>query len=212
MSDPYAGYPNLTFQRPEPHVLQVVLDSPGLNAVDRDVHRQLADVWLTIDRDPDVRVALLTGAGRAFSAGGSFDLIDESHNASPAAVRAAIAVLDSAAVAPGGRRIAVLGDMLELGAQSARLHAELAAPLAAADIALVYTVGDDMARLHAALPERMRGAHCASAVEMAPVIAAALRPGDVVTVKGSLGIRMAVIVKHLLAGEPAPVASNATAR
>jgi len=157
----------------------------------------------------------LPGRGRRHTIalrGGSFDLIDESYNASPAAVRAAIAVLDSAAVAPGGRRIAVLGDMLELGAQSARLHAELAAPLAAADIALVYTVGDDMARLHAALPERMRGAHCASAVEMAPVIAAALRPGDVVTVKGSLGIRMAVIVKHLLAGEPAPVASNATAR
>jgi UDP-N-acetylmuramoyl-tripeptide--D-alanyl-D-alanine ligase len=157
----------------------------------------------------------LPGRGRRHAValrGGSFDLIDESYNASPAAVRAAIAVLGGAAVAPGGRRIAVLGNMLELGAASGRLHAELAAPLVAADIALVFTVGDDMARLHAALPERMRGVHCDTAVEMASVIAAALRPGDVVTVKGSLGTRMAVIVKHLVAGEPAPVASCEAAR
>jgi UDP-N-acetylmuramoyl-tripeptide--D-alanyl-D-alanine ligase len=143
--------------------------------------------------------------------GGSFDLIDESYNASPAAVRAAIAVLSAADISLGGRRIAVLGDMRELGAESGRWHAELAEPLVKAKISLVYTVGDDMARLYAALPERMRGAHCASAVEMAPIIAAALRPGDVVTVKGSLSMRMAVIVKHLLAGVPAPAASCATA-
>jgi enoyl-CoA hydratase len=67
----------LTFEHPEPGVLKVVLDGPNLNAVDPTVHRELADVWLVIDRDPDVRVALLTGAGRAFSAGGSFDLIEE---------------------------------------------------------------------------------------------------------------------------------------
>jgi enoyl-CoA hydratase len=65
----------LRFERPRPGVLQIVLDGPGLNAVDHQVHRQLADVWMTVDRDPDVRVALLTGAGRAFSAGGSFDLL-----------------------------------------------------------------------------------------------------------------------------------------
>jgi UDP-N-acetylmuramoyl-tripeptide--D-alanyl-D-alanine ligase len=131
--------------------------------------------------------------------GGSFDLIDESYNASPAAVRAAIAVLGTADVALGGRRIAVLGNMLELGADSARLHAELADPLVKARIARVYTVGDDMARLHAALPARLRGEHRATSSEMAEIIAAALRPGDVVTVKGSLGSRMAIIVKRLLA-------------
>jgi UDP-N-acetylmuramoyl-tripeptide--D-alanyl-D-alanine ligase len=161
------------------------------------------------------RLTGLPGRGRRQTvalSGGSFDLIDESYNASPAAVRAAIAVLASATAAPGGRRIAVLGNMLELGADSGRLHAELAAPLIAADIALVFTVGDDMAHLHAALPERMRGAHCATAVEMAPIIAAALRPGDVVTVKGSLGTRMSVIVKHLFAGEPVPVAASDAAR
>jgi enoyl-CoA hydratase len=75
VTDPYDAFPNLRFERPEPGVLQIVLDGPGLNAVDHQVHRQLADVWLTVDRDPDVRVALLTGAGRAFSAGGSFELL-----------------------------------------------------------------------------------------------------------------------------------------
>jgi UDP-N-acetylmuramoyl-tripeptide--D-alanyl-D-alanine ligase len=139
--------------------------------------------------------------------GGSAELIDESYNASPAAIRAAIAVLGAATVPPGGRRIAVLGNMLELGAESGRLHVELAAPLAAAGVDLVFTVGDDMARLHAALPVAMRGDHCSDAAEMAGVIAAALRPGDIVTVKGSLGSRMTVIIKHLLAGERLPSAA-----
>lgn len=76
MSEPYAPYPDLAFAWAEPGILQIILDSPGLNAVDANIHRQLADVWLTIDRDPRVRVALLTGAGKAFSAGGSFDLVE----------------------------------------------------------------------------------------------------------------------------------------
>jgi len=75
VSDPYAPFPDLTFDRPAPGVLRITLDGPGLNAVDHAVHRQLADVWLAVDRDPDTAVALLRGAGRAFSAGGSFDLI-----------------------------------------------------------------------------------------------------------------------------------------
>jgi enoyl-CoA hydratase len=57
-------------------VLGIVLAGPGLNAVSAAMHRELADVWLEIDRDPDVRVALVRGEGRAFSAGGSFELID----------------------------------------------------------------------------------------------------------------------------------------
>jgi enoyl-CoA hydratase len=71
----YDDFPNLRFERPSDAVLQIVLDGPGLNAVDHAVHRQLADVWLVVDRDPEVRVALLTGAGRAFSSGGSFELL-----------------------------------------------------------------------------------------------------------------------------------------
>ena len=76
-ADAYAAFGGLTFERPAEGVLRIVLDGPNLNAVDRRVHRELADVWLAVDRDPATRVALLTGAGRAFSAGGSFELLDE---------------------------------------------------------------------------------------------------------------------------------------
>jgi enoyl-CoA hydratase len=76
VADLYAEYRELKFERPSPGVLSVVLDAPGLNSVSPRMHRELADVWRTIDRDPEARVALLRGAGKAFSAGGSFDLID----------------------------------------------------------------------------------------------------------------------------------------
>jgi enoyl-CoA hydratase len=77
VTDAYAAFPHLTFDRPAEGVVRITLDGPGLNAVDRDVHRELADVWLAVDRDEDTNVALLRGAGRAFSAGGSFELLDE---------------------------------------------------------------------------------------------------------------------------------------
>jgi len=75
--DRYDAFPHLRFDRPAPGVLTITLDGPGLNAVDLDVHRELADVWLAVDRDPETRVAVLQGAGKAFSAGGSFELLDE---------------------------------------------------------------------------------------------------------------------------------------
>jgi enoyl-CoA hydratase len=80
MSDAYGAFPGLTIDRPADGVLRITLDAPGLNAVSPAVHRELADVWLTIDRDPETRVALLRGAGKAFSAGGSFDLLGEMIN------------------------------------------------------------------------------------------------------------------------------------
>jgi len=72
----YGSFTELTFDRPAEGVLRITLDAPGLNAVSHDVHRQLADVWQAVDRDPDTNVALLRGAGKAFSAGGSFELLD----------------------------------------------------------------------------------------------------------------------------------------
>jgi enoyl-CoA hydratase len=72
----YEEYPSLAFDEAAPGVLRITLDAPGLNAVGEQMHRDLADVWSTIDRDPDVRVALLRGAGKAFSSGGSFDLLE----------------------------------------------------------------------------------------------------------------------------------------
>ncbi len=79
-SDPYAPFTDLQFDRPEPGVLRITLDGPNLNAVGPAVHPQLADVWLTVDRDADTKVAVLQGAGRAFSAGGSFELIERIMN------------------------------------------------------------------------------------------------------------------------------------
>ncbi|HMD47235.1 MAG TPA: enoyl-CoA hydratase/isomerase family protein [Acidimicrobiales bacterium] len=77
MDDPYASFTTLRFDRLTPGVLEIVLDAPGLNAVGPDMHRQLADVWVVVDRDPATRVALVRGEGTGFSAGGSFELLDQ---------------------------------------------------------------------------------------------------------------------------------------
>ena len=74
--DRYADFPSLRFERPDEGVLRIVLDAPGLNSVSPEMHRELADVWLAVDRDPSVRVAIIQGEGKAFSAGGSFELIE----------------------------------------------------------------------------------------------------------------------------------------
>ena len=131
--------------------------------------------------------------------GRSFTVIDESYNASPASMRAAFAVLGAMQPAPGGRRIAVLGDMLELGADSQELHADLAADLQRRGVDLVFASGPNMARLFEALPRAMRGLHAAESDGLVGPVTGAVRPGDIVTVKGSLGSRMAPVVDALLA-------------
>ncbi|HWA43401.1 MAG TPA: UDP-N-acetylmuramoylalanyl-D-glutamyl-2,6-diaminopimelate--D-alanyl-D-alanine ligase [Hypericibacter adhaerens] len=143
--------------------------------------------------------------------GGSIELIDESYNASPAAVRAALRVLAQAKPRNGGRRIAVLGDMRELGPESPALHAGLAPDLIAAGVELAFTVGPLMTNLDAALPAAMRAAHAETSAEIIAPVLAMLKPGDVVLVKGSLGTRMAPIVeaiKAMGASAPMPRAAN----
>ena len=145
----------------------------------------------------------LDGRGRRHRiavAGGEADLVDESYNANPDSMRAALSVLGTIVPRPGGRRVAVLGDMLELGEAASILHADLAHPVVAAGVDLVFTVGREMENLDQALPASRRGGHAAKSAELVPTLAAALRPGDVVMVKGSLGSRMADIVKPLLKG------------
>lgn len=132
--------------------------------------------------------------------GGPAVLIDDSYNASPPSVRAAIEVLGrTQPAAEGGRRLLVLGDMLELGPQGASLHAALADPIVTAGIDRVFTCGPLMAALDRALPAAIRGDWAADSDALAPIVAAALRPGDTVTVKGSLGSRMARVVDALRA-------------
>ncbi|WP_025735524.1 enoyl-CoA hydratase/isomerase family protein [Mycobacterium genavense] len=77
MSVNYDEFPSLRFEHGDNGVLTVVLDAPGLNSVGPQMHRDLADVWPAINRDPDVRAVLIRGEGKAFSSGGSFELIDE---------------------------------------------------------------------------------------------------------------------------------------
>jgi enoyl-CoA hydratase len=69
-------HPSFSYDRPRDGVLRITFDAPGLNSVGPDAHRDIAEVWLTVDRDPDVQVAILQGAGKGFSSGGSFDLIE----------------------------------------------------------------------------------------------------------------------------------------
>jgi UDP-N-acetylmuramoyl-tripeptide--D-alanyl-D-alanine ligase len=129
--------------------------------------------------------------------GGSALLIDESYNANPASMAAAIALLGHAPVGPQGRRIAVLGDMLELGAQGTALHRDLAPPIEAAALDLVYCCGPLMHALWEALPSRLQGGYAETAAALEPAVLDAIRDGDAVMVKGSLGSKMGPIVKAL---------------
>src|SRR6185437_995894 len=129
--------------------------------------------------------------------GGSALLIDESYNANPASMRAAIALLGQAPVGARGRRIAVLGDMLELGEQGAALHRGLAAAITEANINLVFCSGPLMQALWEALPSSRRGGYAESAAGLEPAVLDAVGPGDAVMVKGSLGSKMAPVVKAL---------------
>jgi UDP-N-acetylmuramoyl-tripeptide--D-alanyl-D-alanine ligase len=127
---------------------------------------------------------------------GRFELIDESYNANPASMASAIAVLGQ--VKPeGGRRIAVLGDMLELGPSGPQLHAGLNAALKDARIDRVYAAGPLMRNLWDALAPQVRGVYGASSKEIAETVAAELRAGDVVMIKGSYGSKMVVVVEAL---------------
>lgn len=130
---------------------------------------------------------------------GEFTLIDDSYNASPVSVAASLSVLGRIGLGKNGRRIAVLGDMLELGVNSVRRHQELAQPINENKIDLVFTAGNDMAVLSEVLPGEMQGGHADNSELLAPVVQTAVRAGDAVSVKGSAGSKMNVVVQALLA-------------
>jgi len=143
--------------------------------------------------------------------GGALTLVDESYNANPASVRAALETLGQMELPWRGRRIAVLGDMLELGPDGPRLHRELAPSALAAGVDLVFTVGELMKGLHGALPPERRGGWGATSDALAPTVASALRPGDIVMVKGSRGVRTERIVKAIKERYSGPAAAAAVA-
>ena len=134
--------------------------------------------------------------------GGAFTLVDESYNANPVSMQAALKTLGARKVA--GRRVVALTDMLELGEDSERFHAELADPIAAANIDVVFLAGVHMKSLWEALPPTRRGGYAEVTEKLTSVLAGAIQPGDVVMVKGSNGSRagaLAVALSALDLGE-----------
>ncbi len=160
--------------------------------------------------------------------GGRLDLIDDAFNANPASVAAALEVLAATRPVDGvgrvarGRRIAILGDMLELGLAEAALHAALAALPAMRAVDLVHCVGPRMEMLHAALPEARRGESARTAQALARRVGGLVDAGDIVLVKGSKGSRVSLVAdairgldrggdrrRDTAKAEPAPVAASA---
>ena len=128
---------------------------------------------------------------------GEATLIDESYNANPASMGAALNVLGQATVGPHGRRIAILGDMLELGPTGPALHRGLAEAVKANHVDLVYCCGPLMRNLWDALSTGKRGGYADSSTSLEAQAVAVVRPGDAIMVKGSLGSKMKLIVNAL---------------
>ncbi len=179
-----------------------------------------ASVVLALDRirvaDLDRALAPLATLGlgpgrgqrtRLHTQDGDVLLVDESYNANPASMRAAFATLSQIPQELYPRRIAVLGDMLELGADAPQLHAGLAADLDAAAVDLVLACGPNMKHLYDALPTSRQGTWAETSAGLVDALLGVVRLGDVVMIKGSNGSRMAPLVdalksRHDLAAPP----------
>ncbi len=156
----------------------------------REAAAGLAEVTPPIGRGAKSTIAI---------AGGAFTLIDETYNASPVAMRAALDVLGAQPLGNAGRRIAVLGDMLELGEDSAAAHAALVDALVENAVDVVFLSGVAMEHLWNALPKPLRGAYGETSVQLTDALQDAIAVDDVVMIKGSAGARMGVLVERLAA-------------
>ncbi|MDF3853096.1 UDP-N-acetylmuramoyl-tripeptide--D-alanyl-D-alanine ligase [Paracoccus pantotrophus] len=125
---------------------------------------------------------------------GGIRLIDDAYNSNPTSLSAGLATL---ARLTGGRRVAILGDMLELGPDEIALHAGMAADPAMEAVDLVHTAGPRMRALHEALPQARRGQHAESAAELAERARELVAPGDIVLVKGSKSSKVSTVVDAL---------------
>jgi UDP-N-acetylmuramoyl-tripeptide--D-alanyl-D-alanine ligase len=173
------------------------VNAPGAHMVSNALAALTAAQALGVDGSAAIG-AFRPGAGRGARrvTPSGVVLLDESYNANGASVRAALAVLASLP----GRRVAVLGDMRELGKHGASEHSGLA-PAVAASTDILFACGPLMAHLFDAVPPALRGAYAEDSATLAPIVAAAVAPGDAVLVKGSLGTRMAPIVRALETSE-----------
>jgi UDP-N-acetylmuramoyl-tripeptide--D-alanyl-D-alanine ligase len=157
-----------------------------------------ADLALAALSLSQIEPAAGRGARRMLElANGEATLIDESYNANPASMAAALNVLGQAAVGPHGRRIAVLGDMLELGRTGPALHRGLLDAVKANHIDLVYCCGPLMRNLWDVLSAGKRGGYAENAAGLEAQAVSAIRAGDAIMIKGSLGSKMKTIVNAL---------------
>ncbi|KQZ14048.1 UDP-N-acetylmuramoylalanyl-D-glutamyl-2, 6-diaminopimelate--D-alanyl-D-alanine ligase [Mesorhizobium sp. Root554] len=134
---------------------------------------------------------------------GTITLIDESYNANPASMQAALSLLQAAPVGEGGRRVAVLGDMLELGEHSAKLHAALAGPVKDAGVQVLLLAGPHMQGLADALSGEVEVVYQPTADDLKPKLMAMVEGGDTVVVKSSKGIGFSRLIDALLKKFPA---------
>ena len=170
----------------------------GLNSLAALLVMEALGVSLEMGMAALADFAPLEGRGAVRSietAEGPFILVDESYNANPLSMRAAFATLAGRHAA--GRRIVVLTDMLELGPEGPMHHADLAGPIEAAGVDLVFAAGPLMHSLWEALPLALRGAYADNAAALAPAVLAAVRAGDVVMVKGSNGSKASLVARAL---------------
>ncbi len=151
-----------------------------------------------VDASPGrgARRHLLFGQGKD---AGIIELIDESYNANPASMRAMLAVLARTEPGPGGRRLLAMGDMLELGSDADGYHAGLAEAVEASGAAQVFLCGPHMQALWQRLAVAQRGVYRPDSMALAADVAAALRAGDVIAIKGSLGSKMKIVVDAVIA-------------
>lgn len=163
-----------------------------------------ADIAAARDALASIRAVKGRGERHRLSIGeGHLTLIDESYNANPSSMRAAIALLAASEPELSGRRIAVLGDMLEMGRFSQKVHEELAGPLLSAGIEHVWLAGPEMAALRDALPESVQVEYRPTTAELVEYVVRNVVPGDVLMVKSSLGIGFGKIVSALIDNYPA---------
>jgi UDP-N-acetylmuramoyl-tripeptide--D-alanyl-D-alanine ligase len=180
------------------------LGAPGLHMAQNAVGALLAARALGADVDHGAaalaRFSAQKGRGERFSiptADGTATIIDESYNANPASMRAALALLGATRPGPNGRRIAVIGDMLELGPDGAAMHAQLVDDLISNSVDLLFGAGPLTRALFDAAPASMRAAWTERSSELTPEITRTLRNGDVAMIKGSFGSRMGPVVAAL---------------
>lgn len=177
--------------------IRFAIGAPGMPWAHNGLAVLAACAWLTGSADPGIAaleaLSATPGRGQAqrvHGPNGTFILVDDSYNASPISIAAALETLALRPVAPGGRRIVALGDMLELGPEATLHHRALASKIASNKVDLVFAAGPLMHALWKELPQSVRGAYAQDADALIPHLVGELRDGDMILIKGSNGSRM----------------------